>query len=106
MKLIYTTFADKETALEVSGKLVTERLAACANIFEMVSQYIWDGSMVRDHEYACILKTLPEHCQNLTERLKELHPYKTPCVIEWSASVNQSYKGWMESVLVNGLDSL
>ncbi|NBO19039.1 MAG: divalent-cation tolerance protein CutA, partial [Proteobacteria bacterium] len=41
---VYSTFPNKEEALSVCGKLLEERLIACANLLpEMTAVYRWQG---------------------------------------------------------------
>ena len=75
------TFPDKETAARIAKTLVEERLAACANILPgMESIYWWNGAVEQAAECACICKTSDAAYPALEARVRELHPYDTPCV--------------------------
>lgn len=100
MILVYTTFPSKESALEVSKKLLEERLIACFNIFEISSGYWWESKITEDNEYAAVLKTSKLKEQDLFERLKELHPYTVPAILSIEVkSVNKDYQQWLETNL-------
>lgn len=58
MIIVYTTFPNKQKAIEVCKKLLEERLIACFNSFEISSGYWWQNKIVDDTEYSVILKTI------------------------------------------------
>lgn len=79
---VYMTFPDKETASRIAKTLVGERLAACANILPgMESIYWWKGDMEQTAECVCICKTTDAAYTALEARVRELHPYDTPCLV-------------------------
>jgi periplasmic divalent cation tolerance protein len=56
--LIYATFPTLEEAKRVGSTLVSQRLAACVNVFPgMISIYQWKGAQAEDNEVAMIIKT-------------------------------------------------
>jgi periplasmic divalent cation tolerance protein len=80
-KLIYVTAANFAEAGRIAETVVTERLAACANILNGVtSVFHWEGKLCREHEAVLILKTTEEKTDALTARIKELHSYECPCI--------------------------
>lgn len=81
-KLIYVTAAGRAEAEKIAETVVTERLAACANILDGVtSVFHWDGKICRENETVLILKTTEEKAEVLTARIKELHSYECPCIV-------------------------
>ncbi|NOU36941.1 MAG: divalent-cation tolerance protein CutA [Kiritimatiellaceae bacterium] len=81
-KLIYVTAPSREEAERIAEAVVTERLAACANILDGVtSLFHWEGKLCRENEAVLILKTTEEKTAALTARIKELHSYECPCVV-------------------------
>lgn len=82
MLLVYTTFADAETALAVGESLVRDRLAACVNVLPgMRSVYAWKGAVERGAEVVAILKTRDGQGAALAAALKARHPYETPIIL-------------------------
>jgi periplasmic divalent cation tolerance protein len=80
--LIYTTFASREAAEQVGGRLVGERLAACVNIFPgMTSIYSWEGALERTEEVGMLVKTRRARAEAAIAALSEWHPYETPAVM-------------------------
>ena len=78
--------------------LVTEKLVACCNISDgMTSVYEWDGKICEDQEVALFLKTKQELAEKTTARIADLHPYDTPCIIQWDISGgHKDYLKWLE----------
>lgn len=80
--MIYVTAADRDEALNLARTVVSERLAACANLLgPITSVYWWNGSVNEGDEVALVLKTRADLVEKLTERLKALHSYECPCVV-------------------------
>jgi periplasmic divalent cation tolerance protein len=81
--LVFSTFADAATARNVAFKLVEERLAACANIVPQIeSIYRWQGKIESATEVFVIFKTTHGRYQQLENRLRELHPYEVPEIVQ------------------------
>jgi periplasmic divalent cation tolerance protein len=80
--LALSTFPDAETARRISNQLVSDRLAACANILPAVeSIYRWKEKIELGNETLVFFK-LSEHRQAaFQEKLQSLHPYEVPEII-------------------------
>ena len=60
-KLIYVTTASSDEAIRMAETVVTERLAACANILDGVTSiFHWEGKLCCENEAVLILKTTEE----------------------------------------------
>jgi len=82
--LIWSPFADEDSAARVAGQLLDERLIACANILApMRSLYVWQGERGEAAEIGVLFKTDASVLDRATARLAELHPYDTPAVLGW-----------------------
>lgn len=80
--LVYTTFADAETALDIGESLVRDRLAACVNVLPgMRSVYAWKGAVERGTEVVAIVKSRESLGPSLAAALKARHPYETPILL-------------------------
>ena len=97
-KLIYVTAPSREEAEKIAEAVVTERLAACANILDGVtSVFHWEGKLCRGNEAVLILKTTEEKTDALTARIKELHSYECPCVVVLPIEGgNPAFLEWIE----------
>jgi periplasmic divalent cation tolerance protein len=80
--LVYTTFPDAASAVNIGEALVRERLIACINVLPgMLSVYSWKGSVERSEEVAALLKTRAGLAGALSAALKARHPYDTPIIL-------------------------
>ncbi|MEE7504551.1 divalent-cation tolerance protein CutA [Methylobacterium mesophilicum] len=80
--LVYTTFPDLASALNIGEALVRERLIACINVLPgMQSVYSWKGAVERGAEVAAILKSREGLADALAVALKARHPYDTPIIL-------------------------
>ena len=77
--LVLTTLPADADAAAFARTLVSERLAACVNLFApMESVYRWEGDVQRDAERQLIMKTARARVDALWQRVRELHPYDVP----------------------------
>jgi periplasmic divalent cation tolerance protein len=80
--LAFSTFPDEETARKISRELVTENVAACANIIPQIeSIYRWQGQIEQGNETLVLFKTTAAGFAAFEEKLKALHPYEVPEII-------------------------
>lgn len=82
IQFLYVTTEKLDEAWRIGQTLVTERLAACANVLPgMQSCYRWEGKLVQANEIVLILKTRQELVERAVARIKALHSYRVPCVV-------------------------
>jgi periplasmic divalent cation tolerance protein len=82
IRLLYVTTAKLDEAWRIGQALVTERLAACANVLPgMQSCYWWEGKLEQANECVLILKTRQALVDRAVARIKTLHSYAVPCVV-------------------------
>jgi len=80
--LAYSTFPEIETARRIARQLVTEKLAACANLIPTVeSIYRWQDKAENAQEVLGLFKTTATCYAAFQERLKSLHPYDVPEIV-------------------------
>jgi periplasmic divalent cation tolerance protein len=80
--LACSTFPEIETARRIARQLVTENLAACANIVPAVeSIYRWQDKIENAQETLVFFKTTAVRYAAFQDRLKSLHPYEVPEII-------------------------
>jgi periplasmic divalent cation tolerance protein len=80
-RVVFCTFPSPDKAGEIARVLVTEKLAACVNILDALSIYVWKDELQNDNETLAIIKTSADCFEALTKRIVELHPYEVPEVI-------------------------
>ena len=96
--LVYVTAPTAEEARAIAKTIVSERLAACANILgAMESVYWWDGAVQSEPEVSFILKTKSELLERLIARVKALHSYDCPCVVALPiVAGNPNFLNWID----------
>lgn len=94
---LYVTASSTEEAETIASALLEEQLIACANIIPgIISLYRWQGTVEHDSEVAILLKTRTALAEQVTERVKSLHSYDCPCIVEWPiAGGNGDYLNWI-----------
>lgn len=94
---VYLTFPDMDTAAHVARALVDARLAACVNILPGVrSLYRWEGEVQDEGEVVALAKTRAALVDALAARVRELHPYDTPCVVAFPiAGGDAGFLAWV-----------
>ena len=77
-----STFPDAEVARRISNQLVSERFAACANIFASVeSIYRWQEKIESGNETLVFFKVSEDRQSAFQDKLRSLHPYDVPEII-------------------------
>lgn len=96
---VYVTFPANFAVEAAITDLVREKLAACGNLMTGVtSLYSWEGRIERDAETVVILKTMADRMEALVTRLREIHPYDTPCIVAWPVIGGFSpYLEWVQT---------
>lgn len=89
--------APAEHATQIAQLLVTERLAACAQVMpQMTSTYRWDGEVVSSDEHLVIAKSHRGRFDRICERVGEIHPYETPEIIAVPIiDASAAYAAWL-----------
>ncbi|MCS6970214.1 MAG: divalent-cation tolerance protein CutA [Planctomycetota bacterium] len=99
--LLYSTAPDAETAERLGAALVDEGLAACINVIpDMRSVYRWQGAVERSAEAVLIVKTTRAAAAAASARLRALHPYEVPCILELPiAGGDAAYLAWLAAAV-------
>ncbi|MGC2360539.1 MAG: divalent-cation tolerance protein CutA [Thermoplasmata archaeon] len=82
MRLVLTTYPNRERALAAVAGALTRRLAACGSVMPVDSKYWWRGRVQSESEALVLFKTLPKHVGALFRYLEEAHPYSVPEIVE------------------------
>ena len=93
------TAPDAACAEKLARALVDERLAACVNVLPQVrSFYRWEGRVQDDPEVLLVIKTRAARSGALAARVRELHPYALPEVLELPAvGGSDAYLEWVRT---------
>jgi len=80
--LALSTFPNVDVARRISNQLVTERFAACTNIFPSVeSIYRWKEKIESENETFVLFKVSEDRQSAFQDKLRSLHPYDVPEII-------------------------
>ncbi len=100
--IVYITCKDEVEALRIAKVIVSEKLAACANVIPaMKSVYFWKEEMQIDQEAILILKSHEALYQDLEAKVKEIHSYETPAILCLPLIAgNRDYLEWMAGEMI------
>ena len=74
-------------------------MAACVNIVPKVrSIYYWEGKIEDEEEALMLIKTTSEKVDELTVRIKALHPYDVPEIIAVEIQKNEGNSEYLDWV--------
>lgn len=95
--LVEVTTSGEDESKKIGKTVVSERLAACANIVPSVTSfYWWRGVLEEDTESILLLKTTEEKVEKLISRIRELHSYENPAIITLPVEKgSESYLKWI-----------
>jgi len=94
---VYITAPTKKEAKRIANVLVSEKLAACCNIFKMDSVYWWKGKIEKTGEYGIFAKTKKSLVEKIIKRVKEIHSYSVPCIISFNIEKgSKDFLNWIE----------
>ncbi len=82
MRLVLTTYPNRERALAAVAAALSRRLAACGNVVPIDSRYFWRGEVVTESEALVLFKTVPKRVGALFRFLADEHPYSVPEIVE------------------------
>ena len=103
--VFYITYPDEASARSISESLVTQRLAACANVFPIQSAYWWQDVVHNEGEWVSILKTRLSLEKALEQAMETLHPYDVPCLMRFEARANEAYEKWIEESTIQVIEA-
>jgi periplasmic divalent cation tolerance protein len=94
--IVTTTVANWQDARRIADVLLAERLAACVQLLEIESHYVWKGARTAEPEVLLLVKTRAELFDRTIARIKALHPYETPEIVAQTFSAGFApYLAWI-----------
>jgi periplasmic divalent cation tolerance protein len=98
--LVYMTAKSMEEAEKLRQMLLEKKLAACVNMAPADSKYLWKGKIEAQEEVVLFCKTRMDLVKEITESVKSVHSYDTPCIIAMPIEGgNEDYLKWLEEAL-------
>jgi len=79
--LVQTTVDDEARAHQIAAALVTRKLAACVQVAEVTSHYIWKGAAAREKEFLLTAKARRADFDALAAAIRALHSYELPEIV-------------------------
>jgi len=75
------------------------KLAACASKIDVDSKFWWKRKIDEEKECLIIFKTRKELVKKLFKKIKEIHPYEVPEIVEIKVEkVYDKYLEWLKDV--------
>ncbi len=94
--VILTTVATREEARSLSEMLVTRKLAACVQVVEITSTYVWEGRLNQGPEFLLLIKTASRRYKDVEAAVVQNHSYEMPELLELPVGRGlPGYLGWI-----------
>lgn len=95
VSVVTTTVPSAEDAQRLSKGAVQAQLAACAQVDQITSHYLWNGELQESPEWRLVFKTVPDAVQPLLEWLRSQHPYELPQLLLRGEQAQRDYGQWV-----------
>ncbi|MBF7071469.1 divalent-cation tolerance protein CutA [Aliarcobacter butzleri] len=97
--IIQTTCGSEEEAENIAKILIEEKFAACIQLSQIKSFYNWDNQFCSDKETLLNIKTRKKHFKKIKSKIKELHSYDVPEIIQ--LDISKSSKKYLKFIKDN-----
>jgi periplasmic divalent cation tolerance protein len=97
--VVLTTTASPEQAEELAKKLVASKLAACVQVQQIRSYYMWKGEACNDPECLLFIKARQAQYEELELFIRKNHTYETPEILQLPVTAGfNGYLKWIDEV--------
>lgn len=97
---VTTTVGTLDDARSLAKRAINAKLAACVQLEQIESFYLWDGAVQNEPEIRILFKTTPDRYEALRDALLEHHPYELPAIHAVQAlHASQAYVEWVQNSL-------
>lgn len=94
-----TTTSTEAQADELAKKIMGEKLAACVQVQQIKSYYLWKGETCINPECLLFIKTRVALFQALEEFIRKNHAYETPEIVQIPITAGfTGYLHWIDEV--------
>ncbi|MFX4230565.1 divalent-cation tolerance protein CutA [Aliarcobacter butzleri] len=97
--IIQTTCSSEEEAENIAKILIEEKFAACVQLSQIKSFYSWNNQFCSDKETLLNIKTRKKHFKKIKSKIKELHSYDVPEIIQ--LDISKSSKKYLKFIKDN-----
>lgn len=84
----------EEGAEALAAMILEQRLAACIQITQIKSMYLWEEKVCSEPEYLLLIKTQVQKYKALEEFITNKHPYECPEIIQ--LPITDGAKGYLK----------
>ena len=95
LAVVTTTVAQAADARRLAAGAVQARLAACVQLEQIASHYVWQGAQQAEAEWRLVCKTLPGAAPALRAWLRAQHPYEVPQLLTHAVQAEADYAQWV-----------
>lgn len=99
--IITVTYPSEDEARRIADILLDEKLAACIQMYNIKSSYIWEGKITNDTEVIIHIKTKSSLYSKIEKLIKQKHCYKVPEILKIPV-INglKVYLDWIEETVL------
>ena len=95
VSILTTTVSSVEDARRLAREVVQRRLAACAQLEQIESHYVWQSKLCDEPEWRVVFKTTQGSLPALVDWLKGAHPYELPQMLMREEGASPDYAAWV-----------
>ena len=93
---VLTTASTEREAETIAEAVLADGLAACVQIVEIRSRYVWKGAVQREPEQLLLIKTRAELFEVLRGKIRAAHSYETPEIVALPITAGDAdYLAWL-----------
>ncbi len=101
--IVFTTTNTQASAQDIAAALLRERLAACIQIVQVQSHYVWQDRVCNEPEHQLQIKARTSQFDRICTFLDTIHPYETPEIVRVDiTAAAPAYAAWMRDVTGGG----
>ena len=94
---IQTAVNSKEEAQRLADAILKGKLAACIQMFPILSNYWWEDKIEESEEFILLIKTKEDNYKKIEELIKKLHTYEVPEILSIPISaISSEYFNWIK----------
>jgi periplasmic divalent cation tolerance protein len=96
--IVITTTPCREEAENLAEGILDNRLAACVQMADIRSFFLWEGAMQKESEVALYIKTTEARYSDLEAYILESHSYDMPEIITLPVTGGlPGYLNWLDA---------
>jgi periplasmic divalent cation tolerance protein len=96
--MVITTAPDRQEAENLAEGILGNRLAACIQMTDIRSFFLWDNALQKEDEVVLSIKTTEKRYAALEAYIREYHPYDVPEIIKLPITGGlPGYLAWLDS---------